>query len=72
MNITTERISIRKFSSEDWQDVNEYTSDSKVMKYIPEGVFSKEDAKEFVNKNSGETSENFPVILKKDNILVFS
>lgn len=70
MNITTDRLSIRNFSYEDWQDVYEYTSNSSVMKYIPEGVFSEDDAKEFVNENSSETPKNFPVILKIDNILV--
>ena len=45
MNITTERLIICKFTYGDWQCVHEYTSDFNVMKYIPEGVFSKVDSK---------------------------
>lgn len=63
MNIKTERLLIRKFEFEDWEAVYEYTSDCNVMKYMPEGVFTKEDAKEFVNKNKGEQAEKFPVVL---------
>ena len=51
MNIATERLIIRKFTFDDWQCVHEYTSDINVMKYIPEGVFTEEDAKEFINQN---------------------
>ncbi len=38
MFIRTERLLIRNFEFKDWRDVHEYTSDSNVMKYIPEGV----------------------------------
>ena len=48
MNITTERLFIRKFTFDDWQSVHAYTSDANVMKYIPEGVFSEDDSKRFV------------------------
>jgi [ribosomal protein S5]-alanine N-acetyltransferase len=40
------------------------------LKYMPEGVFSEEDAKEFVKKNSGENAKNFPVLLRKDQELI--
>ncbi|MFS0673589.1 GNAT family N-acetyltransferase [Ornithinibacillus sp. 179-J 7C1 HS] len=70
MNITTDRLIIRKFSYGDWQSLHSYTSDSNVMKYMPEGVFSEEDAKEFVMKNSGEKAKNFPVLLRKDQMLI--
>lgn len=70
MHIKTKRLLIREFEFNDWQDVYEYTSETNVMKYIPEGVFTKEDAKEFVNKNIGHKAENFPVIKIDENILI--
>lgn len=68
MNIETNRLLIRKFKYEDWQDVYAYTSDAHVMKYIPEGVFSKDDAKKFVNENMKGNVKNFPVLLKNEKI----
>jgi RimJ/RimL family protein N-acetyltransferase len=70
MNIETDRLLIRKFKYEDWQDVYEYTSDANVMKYIPEGVFSKDDAKKFVNENIKGNDQNFPVVLKGEKIII--
>ncbi|WNS76275.1 GNAT family protein [Bacillus sp. DTU_2020_1000418_1_SI_GHA_SEK_038] len=70
MFIQTERLIIRKFTFDDWQAVYQYTSNPIVMKYIPEGIFSEEDAKEFVIKNSGDQAEKFPVLLKNENILI--
>lgn len=70
MNIITERLEIRKFIDEDWKAVYEYTSDCNVMKYIPEGVFSEQDAKEFVIENSREDAKYFPVLLKKERTLI--
>lgn len=64
MNIETNRLLIRKFNYENWQEVYAYTSDANVMKYIPEGVFSKDDAKKFVNENMKGNVKNFPVVLK--------
>ena len=70
MNITTERLIIRKFAYDDWQAVYSYTSDANVMKYIPEGVFSEEDSKKFVIENSSENAKYFPVFLKNDEALI--
>ncbi|MFJ8262808.1 GNAT family N-acetyltransferase [Rummeliibacillus sp. NPDC094406] len=70
MNIKTKRLVIRKLKLEDWQDVYEYTSISHVMKYIPEGVFTKDNAKNFVNENSGENPEKFAVELKDEKIVI--
>lgn len=70
MYIKTKRLLIRDFEINDWHSVYEYTSDPQVMEYIPEGVFSEEDAKEFVNKNIGDNAEKFPVILIDKNILI--
>ncbi|MDA1635161.1 GNAT family protein [Bacillus cereus] len=70
MFIKAERLLIRNFEFKDWQAVHEYTSDSNVMKYIPEGVFTEEDTRNFVNKNMGENAENFPVILIDEDTLI--
>lgn len=70
MNLITERLTIRKFEITDWKAVFEYTSDPFVMKYIPEEVFTEEDARTFVFKNIGEHAEKFPVILTEENILI--
>lgn len=70
MRIETERLLIRKFELKDLQAIYEYTSDIKVMKYIPEGVFTKDTAKEFITLNMGEKAEKYAVVLKKENILI--
>jgi len=65
MNLTTERCIIRSFAEDDWHDVYAYTSNPAVMKYIPGGVFSKEDAKEFVKNNRHENAKYVAVLLKE-------
>src|SRR5699024_11604711 len=70
MQLKTKMLLIREFEFKDWQDVYEYTSDINVMKYITEGVFTEEDAKEFVNNNKGDNAENFPVVLTDEDILI--
>ena len=73
MNIKTDRLVIRTFEPEDWQDVYAYTSNPNVMKYIPEGVFTEDDARKFVTENSGEHAGKFPVLLKdEETVIVFS
>ncbi|SIQ44961.1 hypothetical protein SAMN05421578_10242 [Paenibacillus macquariensis] len=56
MYIKTDRLLIRKFEVINWKAVHEYTSDINVMKYLPAGIFSEEDAKEFINKNTGDNA----------------
>lgn len=70
MNIVTERLQIRNFVFEDWEEVHTYTSDPIVMKYIPEGVFSKKDAQDFVQKNIGDEARMFAVVLTEENKLI--
>lgn len=70
MFVKKERFLIRKFEFKDWQAVHEYTSDINVMKYIPEGVFTEEDTRNFVNENIGKNAKNFPVVLIDENILI--
>lgn len=70
MYIETDRLIIREFYPEDWEQVWKYTSNANVMKYIPEGVFSETDAKEFVQTNMGKKAKYFPVIVKEENQLI--
>ncbi|MGE7941954.1 GNAT family N-acetyltransferase [Lysinibacillus xylanilyticus] len=70
MFIKTKRLLIREFEVQDWQAVYEYTSNPNVMKYIPEGVFNEENAKNFVLENSGQKAKHFPVILLNENIVI--
>ncbi|MEO4052173.1 GNAT family protein [Solibacillus sp. CAU 1738] len=70
MFINTTRLIIRNFEANDWQAVYEYTSNSVVMKYIPENVFNISDAKKFVEENRGEKAEKFAVVLKESNELI--
>ncbi|MDG5472140.1 GNAT family N-acetyltransferase [Jeotgalibacillus sp. ET6] len=70
MKIKTKRLEIRDFNTEDWREVYLYTSNKDVMTYMPEGVLSKEAVKEFVDKNSGEDAEKFPIILRENDQLI--
>lgn len=70
MNLNTDRLTIRKFEKSDWQAFFEYTSDPIVMKYIPEGVFSEEDAVAFVVENMGDHAEKFAVELREENAVI--
>jgi len=70
MDIKTNRLWIRTFQDTDWESVYDYTSNRDVMEYIPEGLFTKDDAKEFVHKNSGVHAETFPVLLVDENTLI--
>ena len=70
MYIRTNRLFIRDFEIRDWEAVYEYTSKSNVMKYIPEGVFTEEDAIGFVKKNGGKPAEAYPVVKLDGNILI--
>lgn len=54
MNIRTERLIIRNFHLKDWEEVYLYTSNNSVMKYMPEGVLSKEDTQAFIKENNNK------------------
>jgi len=70
-HIETQRLCIRAFQRDDWQAVCDYTSaDPAVMMYIPEGPFTSEQAKAFVEENMGEKARAFAVLLKSDDMLV--
>lgn len=70
IRLETTRLLIRPFIAGDLPSVYEYLSNPAVMKFIPEGVFTEEQTKEFIEANMGETAEKFAVILKEDNCLI--
>lgn len=45
-NIETERLVIRRFTSEDWMDIHEYLSHEKVVHFEPYEPFTEEESKE--------------------------
>ena len=68
--VETQRLIIRQFELQDWETAHSYTGDSTVMTYIEEGQMSETQTKQFVEKNSGDQAEAFPVLLKSQNQLI--
>ena len=60
----TDRLIIRKFSTDDWEDLYEYLSDQEVVKYEPYDTFTQEACKQEANRRSGD--ENFWAVCLKD------
>lgn len=52
----TERLSIRRFSPEDWQDLHEYLSQENVVKFEPYGVFTQEECRQEAARRAGDPS----------------
>ena len=50
----TDRLLLRKFSSEDWKDLYDYLSCKTVVKYEPYDVFSEEASKQEAVRRSGD------------------
>lgn len=63
MNITTQRLLIRKFEAQDWQAVYSYMSDETVMHYMPEGVLTEEQVQKFITENSANQAKHFAITL---------
>ncbi|WP_036128064.1 MULTISPECIES: GNAT family N-acetyltransferase [Lysinibacillus] len=64
MNITTQRLLIRKFEAQDWQAVYSYMSDETVMHYMPEGVLTEEQVQKFITENSADQAKHFAITLR--------
>jgi ribosomal-protein-alanine N-acetyltransferase len=67
--IETERLIIRRFSSDDWKDLYEYLSQEQVVKYEPYGVFTEVECK----REAGIRSRNkafLAVCLKESGKLI--
>ncbi|MEI3613338.1 GNAT family N-acetyltransferase [Pseudogracilibacillus sp. SO30301A] len=70
MQITTERLLIRQFKQEDFPFVYAYVSDEETMHYLPEGTFTKDETKKFIEKHSRDNPEAFSVVLLETNEVI--
>lgn len=52
----TERLTIRRFQPDDWQDLHEYLSDEQVVKYEPYRPFTPEQSREEAARRAGDKS----------------
>jgi RimJ/RimL family protein N-acetyltransferase len=67
--LESKRLILRKFNSDDWQDLYEYLSKEEVVKYEPYSTFSQEDCK----KEATDRSDNnafWAVCLKENNKMI--
>jgi RimJ/RimL family protein N-acetyltransferase len=68
-NIVTERLIIRKFEQNDWQDLYEYLSDEEVVRFEPYDIYSENQAKEeAINRSKNESF--YAVCLKENGKLI--
>ena len=68
--IETERLRIRHFTTDDWQAVHAYTSDPSVMTYVPEGVMTEEQTKQFIAGTMTEEARTYAVELRAEDRLI--
>lgn len=68
-NIITDRLILRKFKQNDWQDLYEYLSDKEVVKFEPYDIYSEDQAKEETISRSNNESF-YAVCLKKNGKLI--
>jgi [ribosomal protein S5]-alanine N-acetyltransferase len=68
--IETERLRIRHFTTADWQAVHAYTSDPSVMTYVPEGVMTEEQTKQFIAGTMTEEARTYAVALRAEDRLI--
>jgi [ribosomal protein S5]-alanine N-acetyltransferase len=68
--IETERLRIRHFTTADWQAVHAYTSDPSVMTYVPEGVMTEEQTKQFIAGTMTEEARTYAVELRAEDRLI--
>lgn len=67
--IITERLIIRRFERNDWEELYDYLSDEEVVKFEPYSTYTMEMAKEEAIRRS-EKKEFFAVCLKENNKLI--
>jgi RimJ/RimL family protein N-acetyltransferase len=68
--IETERLRIRLFTADDWPAVHAYTSDAGVMHYVPEGVMTEEQTREFIAGSMAEEARTYAVELQEEDRLI--
>jgi RimJ/RimL family protein N-acetyltransferase len=64
--IETQRLLIRPFEANDWRAVYSYMADPAVTAYLPEGLLTESQTREFVDRQLGEEAEAYAVILKAE------
>ena len=64
-DIISDRLIIRKFNENDWQDLYEYLSDEEVVKFEPYGTYSEDQAKEEAINRAN--SDIFYAVCQKEN-----
>lgn len=69
LNLETDRLIIRRFSCDDWEDLYEYLSQESVVKYEPYDACSEEESKEAAIRRSKDDAF-FAVCLKENNKLI--
>lgn len=52
----TERLLLRQFRHDDWEDLHEYLSQEEVVEYEPYGVFTPEESRQEAIRRSGDAS----------------
>jgi [ribosomal protein S5]-alanine N-acetyltransferase len=67
--LETSRLHLRPVAPDDWQAVYAYTSNPAVMRYIPGGALSEDQAKAIAGANDGDEAY-VAVILKAENRLI--
>lgn len=53
-SMETERLILRRFQPEDWQDLHEYLSDEQVVKFEPYRPFTEEQSREEAERRAGD------------------
>lgn len=53
MYFETERLILRRFTADDWQDLYEYLSDENVVRYEPYDVYTEEQCKKEAEERAG-------------------
>ena len=76
LRLETERLILRDFVEEDWQDVHEYGSDPEVVKFMPFGPNTEQDTRNFLQgviahqKENPRQDFNFALIVKSSHKLI--
>jgi [ribosomal protein S5]-alanine N-acetyltransferase len=68
--IETERLRIRHFTADDWHAVHAYTSDARVMTYVPEGAMTEEQTKQFIAECMTDEARTYAVELQAEGHLI--
>ena len=76
--LQTERLILRDFKEDDWQDAHEYGSDPESVKYMPFGPNTEEETKAFISRALARQAEfprsfyDFAIVKKSDRKLIGS